>query len=60
VTGEPYVVLSGSLAGTYGRIVAKVALDVGDNDMTVDAISRHEPLASDVAVRHGARRAQCA
>ena len=58
VTGRPYGVLSSSLAGTDGRIVAKVALDVGDNDMTVDAISRHKPLTSDVAIRHGARRAQ--
>jgi hypothetical protein len=58
VTGKPYVVLSSSLAGTYGRIVSEVALDVGDNDVTVDAISRHKPLTSDVAIRHGARRAQ--
>jgi hypothetical protein len=58
VTGKPYVVLSGSLAGTYGRIVSEIALDVGDNDVTVDAISRHKPLTSDVAIRHGARRAQ--
>lgn len=58
VTGRPYGVLSSSLAGTYGRIVAKVALDVGDNDMTVDAIARHKPLTSDVAIRHGAGRAQ--
>jgi hypothetical protein len=58
VTGKPYGVLSSSLAGTDGRIVAKVALDVGDNDVTVDAISRHKPLTSDVAIRHGARRAQ--
>jgi hypothetical protein len=58
VTGKAYGVLSSSLAGTYGRIVSKVALDVGDNDVTVDAISRHKPLTSDVAIRHGARRAQ--
>lgn len=54
--GKPYGVLSSSLAGTYGRIVAEVALDVGDNDMTVDTISRHKPLTSDVAIRHGAVR----
>jgi hypothetical protein len=48
VTGKPYGVLSSSLAGTDGRIVAKVALDVSDHDMTVDAISRHKTLTSDV------------
>jgi hypothetical protein len=53
--GISYVVLSGALSGSYGRIVAEISLDVGHDDMTVDAISRHKPLPGDVA-GHCARR----
>jgi hypothetical protein len=55
--GRSYVVLSGALSRSYGRIVAEVSLDVGHDDMAVDAVSRHKPLPGDVA-RHGGRRAQ--
>ena len=58
MAGMSYVVLSGALSRSYGRIVAEISLDVGHDDMTVDAISRHKPLPGYVA-RHGARRAQC-
>jgi len=57
MAGRSYLVLSGALSRSDGRIVAEISLDVGHNDMTVDAISRHEPLPGYVA-RHGARRAQ--
>jgi hypothetical protein len=52
-----YIVLSGALSRSYGRIIAEISLNVGHDDMTVDAISRHEPLPGNVA-RHSARQTQ--
>jgi hypothetical protein len=57
MAGRSYVVLSGALSRSHGRIVAEISLDVGHDDMTVDAISRHKPLPGHVA-RHGARWSQ--
>jgi hypothetical protein len=57
LAGTSYVILSGAFSRSYGRIVAEISLDVGHDDMTVDAISRHKPLPGYVA-RHSARRAQ--
>lgn len=58
MAGRSYVVLAGALSRSYGRIVAKISLDVGHDDMAVDAVSRHKPLPGDVA-RHVGRRARC-
>ena len=57
MAGRSYVVLSGALSRSYGRIVTEISLDVGDDDVAVDAVSRHKPLPGDVAW-HGGMRAQ--
>lgn len=48
------LVLACSESGSDGRIVPKVSLDVGGNDMTVDAVAWDEPLSRDF-LRHGCR-----
>lgn len=54
----PDLVFSGALAWSDGSVVAKVPLDVCHDNMTVDALSHHKPLAGDITGRHGARWAQ--
>ena len=58
MAGRSYVVFSGALSRSYGRIVAEVSLDVGHDDMAVDTVSRHKPLPGDVARHGGGKRAQ--
>ena len=54
---QSYIVLSGARSRSYSRIIAEISLDIGHDDMAVDAFSKHKPLPGDVA-RHGAMRAQ--
>jgi hypothetical protein len=56
--GRSYFVLSGALSGSHGRIVAEIPLDVGHDDMTVDAISGHKPLPSNVAGHSAGRHSE--
>jgi hypothetical protein len=44
------LVLSSACARSHKRIRAQIALDVGGDDFSSDAITRHEPL---VCARHG-------
>lgn len=48
--GEPNLVFAGSCAGPDERIGAEVALDVGGDDLSRDAIAKHKPL---IRSRHG-------
>ncbi len=54
------LVLPGAFARSHGRIVAEISLDVGDDDMAVDAFAGYKPLPGELAVgRHVGRRARC-
>jgi len=46
----PDLVLSGAYARPHQRVWAKVALDVGRDDLSSDAVARHKPL---IRARHG-------
>jgi hypothetical protein len=48
----PDLVLSGAYARPHQRIWPKIALDVGRDDLSCDAIARHKPL---ICARHGDR-----
>lgn len=54
VRGDPVarlaLVFAGSCAGPDERIGAEVALDVGGDDLSRDAIAKHKPL---IRSRHG-------
>lgn len=50
VRGSPDLELSSAYARPDERIWAQIALDVGRNDLSGDAVSRHKPL---ICPRHG-------
>ena len=54
--GEPNLVFAGSCARPDKRIGAEVALDVGRDDLSCDAIAKNKPL---IRSRHGDYNSSC-